>query len=198
MSKPSTLPLLRWRQPWLAVATAVSGLFLLAAPAGAERGDRNKPMTIEADKPGVVDLQRQLTTFNGNVVISQGSLSLRAERIEVRETAAGWRNAQAIGAPGKPALVRQKRDVGDEWVEGSADVIEFDARSDTLKLQGNAVVRRLRGGTVADEITGALITWDNAAEQFTVAGSAPSANAPGGRVRAVLAPRGEAAASAPR
>lgn len=43
----------------------------LAAPATAwaEKADRAKPMVIEADKPGTVDLQRQVVVFNGNVVI---------------------------------------------------------------------------------------------------------------------------------
>lgn len=153
-------------------------------------------MTIEADKPGVVDLQRQLTSFSGNVVISQGTLTLRAERVEVRENAAGWRTAKATGTPGSPASMRQKRDLADEWLEGSAESIEFDSRADTFRLSGNAVVRRMRGSVVADEITGGLITWDNSAEQFSVAGASATASAPAGRVRAVLAPRGEAAAPA--
>jgi lipopolysaccharide export system protein LptA len=55
----------------------------------------------------------------------------------------------------------------------------------------------MRGNTVADEITGNLIVWDNSAELFSVTGGATSAANPGGRVRAVLSPRVEPAASAP-
>jgi lipopolysaccharide export system protein LptA len=76
-----------------------------------------------------------------------------------------------------------------------AERIEFDGRSDTLRLIGNAAVRRLRAGTVADEITGALITWDNTNELFRVTGGTPTPANPSGRVRAVFAPREEAAAS---
>jgi lipopolysaccharide export system protein LptA len=50
---------------------------------------------------------------------------------------------------------------------------------------------------VADEITGALITWDNTNELFKVTGGATSPTNPSGRVRAVFAPREETAASAP-
>ena len=54
----------------------------------------------------------------------------------------------------------------------------------------------LRGGVVADEITGSLITWDNTNELFKVTGGAASPANPSGRVRAVFAPREDAAASA--
>lgn len=183
-------------------ATVLSALLLcaLVAPAAAERSDRNKPMVVEADRSGAVDLQRQVLVYLGKVVISQGSMLLRAERVELRELPDGNRAASATGLPGNPATWRQKRDGVDETVEGAADRIEFDGRADTLRFVGNSVVRRLRGGAVADEITGAVIVWDNIAEVFSVQGGAPTVSNPTGRVRAVLSPRGEAAtpaASAP-
>ena len=78
----------------------------------------------------------------------------------------------------------------------AAERIEFDAKTDTLRFVGNAAVRRLRAGVLADEITGSLITWDNTNELFKVTGGAVTPNNPTGRVRAVLAPREESAASA--
>jgi lipopolysaccharide export system protein LptA len=174
-------------------------LALLASlPAGAERADRSKPMAIEADQPGSVDLQRQVVIFNGNVVITQGTMLLRADRVELRERPDGYREAKAIGSATRPANFRQKRDGVDETVEGAAERIEFDAKTDTLRLVGNAAVRRLRAGVVADEITGSLITWDNTNELFNVTGGAASPANPTGRVRAVFAPREEEAASAPK
>lgn len=179
-----------------ALAAAALLSLLLAAPASwGEKGDRNKPMVVDADKPGTLDFQRQVVVFNGNVSISQGTLSLRAERIEVRESKDGQRTATAIGSTDKPAQYRQKRDVLNEWVEGSAERIEYDTRSDTLKFSGNASVRRLRGTEPADEITGNHIVWDNKVDVFSVSGGVPSAANPGGRIRAVLAPRADPAAS---
>ncbi|HMO45527.1 MAG TPA: lipopolysaccharide transport periplasmic protein LptA [Rubrivivax sp.] len=166
-------------------------------PVQAEKADRSKPMTIEADQPGSVDLQRQVVIFNGNVVITQGTMVLRADRVELRERPDGYREAKAVGTADKPASFRQKRDGVDETIEGEAERIEFDARSDTLRLSGNAAVRRLRAGVLADEITGSLITWDNTNELFRVTGGAVTPDNPSGRVRAVLAPRDEGAASAP-
>lgn len=164
--------------------------------AWAERADRSQPMVVEADRDGVLDLQRQVLVYTGNVVISQGSMVLRAERVEMRTLPDGYRAASALGAQGKPASWRQKRDGIDETVEGTADRIEFDGRADTLRFIGNGAVRRLRSGTVADEITGGSILWDNTAEVFRVEGGAVTATNPSGRVRAVLSPRAEPAAPA--
>jgi lipopolysaccharide export system protein LptA len=172
-------------------------LTLVGGHAQAEKADRNKSFVIEADKPGVLDLQRQTLVFNGNAVISQGSMLLRAERIEMRETADGYRAATAIGSAAKPASWRQRRDGVDETVEGTADRIEFDGRSDTLRFVGNGAVRRLRAGAVADEITGASIVWDNLAEVFRVEGGAATPANPSGRVRVILSPRADTAPPAP-
>ena len=190
------LPRFVHRSRWMAFAVVLSAALSATAPARAEKADRNKPMTIEADQPGSVDLQRQVVIFNGNVVISQGTMVLRADRVELRERPDGYREARAIGSAERPASFRQKRDGVDETVEGAAERIDFDGRTDTLRFEGNAAVRRLRNGVVADEITGSLITWDNTNELFKVTGGAATPTNPSGRVRAVFAPR-EEAASAP-
>jgi len=194
------------RSPWqprlrsgpVALATGLAAL-MLALPAAAERADRTKPLTMEADQPCTVDLVRQVSVCSGNVVIAQGTLVIRADRIELRELPDGYRTATAIGSPGKRAAYKQRRDGGLEELEGSAERVEYDARTDTLRFVGNAQVRRLRGDVAAEDIQGSVIVWDNAAELFSVQGGAATPGNPGGRVRAVLSPRAEpeAAASAP-
>ncbi|MGC4078691.1 MAG: lipopolysaccharide transport periplasmic protein LptA [Rubrivivax sp.] len=171
-------------------------LALLCAAAVAERADRERQMVVEADRPGSVDLQRQVVEFNGNVVITQGTMIIRADRVELRETSDGYRAATALGTPGHQASYRQKRDGVDEIVEGQADRIEYDGRADTLRFIGNGAVRRLRGSIVSDEITGSQIVWDNTAETFNVAGGQTTSANPSGRVRAVLSPRADGSASA--
>jgi len=172
---------------------ALTALLGVAGPASAEKADRTKPVNIEADQPGTVDLLKQVVVFNGNVVITQGTMIIRAQRVEVRETPEGFRAAVALGSTARPATYREKRQGVDEYIEGQAERIEYDGQADTVRFANNASVRRLRGSSVADEVTGNLITYDNFAETFSVQGRpAATPDNPSGRVRAVLSPAPQA------
>ena len=171
-------------------------LGVLSAPAQAEKADRFKPLNVEADQPGKIDLQNQIVVFNGNVVVTKGTMAIRAARIEVRETPDGYHTAVAFGSAGKPATFRQKRDGVDEYVDGEAERLEYDGKADTVRFVTNAAVRRLRGTAVADEITGNLVTYNSVSEVFNVSGGAVTPANPTGRVRAVLTPREGSAAAA--
>ncbi|HEX7438188.1 MAG TPA: lipopolysaccharide transport periplasmic protein LptA [Caldimonas sp.] len=180
-----------------ALAASVAALLLGVLPARGEKADRFKPLNAEADLPGKIDLLNQFVAFNGNVVVTKGTMTIRAARIEIRETPDGYHTAVAIGYATRPATFRQTRDGVDEYIEGEAERLEYDGRTDTVRFVNRASVRRLRGATVADEITGNLVTYDSLAEVFSVSGGAPATAAnPGGRVRAVLTPKeGSAAAT---
>jgi len=166
-------------------------------PARAEKADRGKPMTLESDQPCTVNLLKQTSVCSGNVVISQGTLLIRADRLELRETPEGHQLALATGSGAKPATYRQKRDGVNETVEGQAQRIDYDSRAGTLRFEGAAQVRRLQGATLADQIQGATIVWDSVAETFNVRGGVATADNPSGRVRAVIAPRQPADAVTP-
>lgn len=158
--------------------------------AHAERSDRGKPMNIEAEA-GRYDDAKQIGTFTGNVVVTKGSIVIRAGQIEVRQTPEGTQTGIATASAGKLATFRQKRDGVDETIEGEAERIEYDSRADTVRFINRAVVRRYRGTALADETAGNVIKFDNTAEVFSVEGGASAASPgnPGGRVRAVLTPR---------
>jgi lipopolysaccharide export system protein LptA len=173
----------------LALGVAVAAA-LTAVPAQAERADRLQKINIAADQSGQIDLQKQVVVYTGDVVISRGTMVIRAAKVEVRQLPSGYYTAVAFGAANKPATFRQKRDGVDEYIEGEAERLEYDGRADVVKFINRAQLRRLRGATPADEITGNLITYDAATEKMTVSGGAtPTAANPGGRVRAVLSPR---------
>lgn len=177
--------------PLAALAAAALAL-LLSGAAHAEKGDRAKPLNVAADRQGTLDLLKQVVVFGGNVIITKGTIVIKADRVEVRETPDGYRTAVAIGAAGRPATFRQKRDGVDEYIDGQADRLEYDERGDVIRFVNNAVVRRLHGAAIGDEITGQLITYDNTTEVFSVSGGAaasPASGGGGGRVRAVLTPR---------
>lgn len=159
------------------------------APALAERADREQPLNFVADQLRYDDA-RQTNVLTGNVVITKGTLVIRAARVEVRQDEAGHQFAVASGSAAQPASFRQKREGVNEHLEGEAQRLEYESRGDTLRMNGNAVIRRLRGSTLADEVSGQTITFDNSADVFTVTGGGGG----DGRVRGVLTPRGGGAA----
>lgn len=181
------------QRPLILIAIA-----LAAGPALAEKADRLKPMVFTAEKRGQLDGVNQRTELFGNVIITKGTLMLRAEKVDVRETRDGYHQAYASGAGGQPVSFRQARDVPGEAIEGVADQLEYDTKTETVRFIGNATVRRTRGTTVADEVTGAVIVYDSRTEVFALEGGNASPN-PNGRVRMVLMPRAQpdAPASAP-
>ena len=179
-------------------------LFLVAilacGMASAEKADSAKPMNIEADALRHDDL-KQISVFTGNVVVTKGTIILRGAQLEVRQDAQGYQFGVMTAEPGKRAFFRQKRDTApgapDEFVEGEGEVIDYDGRADIVKFIRRAELRRYMGGTLADQLNGDLIVYNNLTGIFTVDGNPANASAanPGGRVRAILAPRN--AASAP-
>jgi lipopolysaccharide export system protein LptA len=181
--KYSLVPLL------LSLAFAMPG-----GMARAERADRNKPMNIEADALRYDDL-KQTSIFTGKVVLTKGTIVIRGSRVEVRQDPEGYQFGVVTAEPGKLAFYRQKREGVDEFIEGEGEVIEYDGKADRVKFVKRAELRRYRGASLNDEVVGSLITYDNGTDVFSVDGG-PTSPAAGGRVRAVLAPRGGASAPA--
>ena len=158
---------------------ALVGMTLLATAAHAEKADRDKPVNLEADTVTLDDINK-VSVYQGNVILSQGTLMLRADRVQVTQNAAGL---DRISASGRPVAFRQKLDGREEFIEGFADRIEYDSVSSQLELIGQA---RLRRGV--DELRGAQISYNANTEFYKVVGQ-PGAMTPSGRVRAVIRPK---------
>ncbi len=161
---------------------------LAAGVASAEKADSKKPMNIEADALRYDDL-KQISVFSGNVVLTRGTIVIKGARIEVRQDPQGYQFGVVTAEAGKRAYFRQKRDEGDEYIEGESETIEYDGRADLFKLITNAQLRRLRGTQVADVVTGNIIQYNSLTDIFTVDGNPQKG---GERVRATLTPRNEA------
>jgi len=177
---------------------AIAGIALSAASAMAEKADRNKPMNIEADALRYDDLN-QLSVFTGRVLLTKGTIQIRGNQVEVRQDPEGYQFGKVTGSADKQAFFRQKREGLDEFIEGEGDMLEYDGKLDTVKFTKKAQLRRYRGATLADEITGGVIVYENLTDMFSVDGSASKgvAGAPAGRVRAMLTPKADGAAGAP-
>jgi len=161
----------------------------LSATGWAEKTDRNKPMNIEADVLRYDELQ-QTTLFTGKVVLTKGSITIRGARLEVRQDAEGYQYGTVTGSAADPAFFRQKREGVDEFIEGRGESLVYNGRADVVRFEKSAVLRRYRGNILADEVTGALIVYENLTDKFSVDGSAPGSTIPG-RVRATLTPKPE-------
>lgn len=170
-----------------------AGLLVLGLMAGATAAaapaDRDQPMNVEADSLRHED-SRQTSIFTGNVVVTKGSILIRGQQIEVRQTPQGQQLGTVLGSASAQAFFRQKRAAADEYIEGVADRIEYNGQADTVKFIGRAVLRRFRGSALNDETSGSTIVYDNSADVFTVDGGSAGRNPtnPSGRVRAMLTP----------
>jgi lipopolysaccharide export system protein LptA len=154
----------------------------LAGAAHAERADRDKPVNIEADRM-LADDAKQTVEFDGRVVMTQGTFTLRADRITVRQDKDGFQFGVATG---NPATFREKRDGADEWIEGQAKRIEYDGRAQRVELFDQARVARDK-----DEVRGNYISYDQRGEVYRVQGAKDTQAQPARdeRVRAVIQPK---------
>jgi lipopolysaccharide export system protein LptA len=157
--------------------------FLCGPQAHAEKADREKPIHLEADRV-TVDEAKQIAVFEGNVVLTQGTLMIKGDRMQVRQDDEGFRYGTTWG---DLAYFRQKREGVDEYIEGWAERIEYDGRADKVQMYNRAMMKRGQ-----DEVRGSYISYDAVSEFFQVIGGgtkAATAGNPQGRVRAILQPK---------
>jgi lipopolysaccharide export system protein LptA len=162
---------------------AVAGLLSVAAYA--ERSDRNKPLAFEADRSYKLTEKdgSESQVLEGNVIITQGTMRINASKLTLRQASSGLRFGEGLGTP---AFFTQKQDGRNDFFEAYGERIEFDERTDNVKLFTNA---KLKIGK--DELTAEYIVYNTVTEKYEIAGSAPGA-APQekpGRVNGIIYPR---------
>lgn len=158
-------------------------LLSFSGQALAEAADRDKPIDLEADTVKVDDA-KQTSTYTGNVILTQGTLIIHADKLIVREDKEGFQHSTSLG---NPTTFKQKREGKNEYMEGSAQRIEYDARMDKVQLYTKAWVKRGE-----DIVHGDYIMYDANAEYAEVIGGGSQAATPGtpsGRVRATIQPK---------
>jgi lipopolysaccharide export system protein LptA len=158
------------------------GVLLFAFPAFGEKADKDKPTQIEANRMSADDTRR-MNIFEGSVVLTKGTIAVRADRIVVRQDREG---NQFTTATGTPVRFKQRQDPKDgekegRWMDGEALRIEIDDSKQTIELFERARVNR--GG---DEVAGDYIYVDQRSDFFSVSAGKGS---PQGRVKAVIQPK---------
>lgn len=160
----------------------INALILLALffapPSFAERADRSQAITIEANQADINPENNQMS-YHGNVVMTQGTLQLKAQSVQAMQLEGG---RQILKAQGAPASFRQRMDPtperGAEWIEGQAKQLEYDSNKAQIKLIGDARIKR--GKDVAH---GQTIFYEGDSGQFRISGSSK------GRISITLQPR---------
>jgi lipopolysaccharide export system protein LptA len=160
-------------------------LGLAALSAAAEKADRDKPTQLEANRMSADDARR-VSTFEGNVVMTKGTITLRGDRVVLRVDPEGFQHATVTG---NPVRFRQKTDASQGrpgvWTEAEALRLEIDEKTDKIELFEKARVTRDQ-----DEVRGDYVMLDQRSDFLSVsAGKGAAPGATEGRVRAVIQPK---------
>jgi lipopolysaccharide export system protein LptA len=163
---------------------AAVALCLVSAAAHADRSDREKPLMFEADRSYNVAEKDSADSrvLEGNVVITQGTMRIAANKLILRQDKDGLRFGEGFGAP---VFFTQKQEGRTDFFEAYGERVEFDERTDNVKLFSKA---KLKIGK--DELTAEYIVYNTATEKYEVAGAPPGTSLPQstGRVTGVLYP----------
>ena len=139
--------------------------------------DTDQPIEISADS-AMREEPSGKTTYRGDVVLTQGSLVIRADSLVF---SFDNDNATLITAKGKPATLKQRPENADTPVNASAEMIEYHEKGERVRLVGKAKI--LRDGAV---IEGNTIEYLVGTQRVMAAGS-PETGAPQ-RVKVTIPP----------
>jgi len=162
----------------------------LVAPAHAEKADRDKPVNFSSDDAGGVNYETRTGSLKGNVVITQGTMTVRADRIDFKQNPD---NSLSATVYGNPLSFRQKKDGSDEYYEAYAQKAVYDGQKELLELFDRALLKQGN-----DEIRSNYISYNTSTGAFKAEGRPDqgSATGPGARVRGTFQPRSDAAPGA--
>ncbi len=126
-------------------------IFLVCLPLSslALSTDKDKPINIEADKLDIDDTQH-ISTYQGNVKLSQGSMHIHADKIIFFFNATD--ELDYLKITGSPASIDQQNDQG-KSLNGSAKTIFHYQNDSILKFIGNAIVTSSKDSIKSETIT---------------------------------------------
>ncbi|UJD96238.1 lipopolysaccharide ABC transporter substrate-binding protein LptA [Lelliottia amnigena] len=127
-----------------------SALLAASLPALAVTGDTEQPIHIESDTQSL-DMQGNVVTFTGNVVMTQGTIKINADKVVVTRPG-GEQGKEIIDGYGNPATFYQMQDNG-KPVKGHASHMHYELAKDLVILTGNAYLEQLDSNITGDKIT---------------------------------------------
>lgn len=156
----------------------IAALLLLGCctlPAQALPEDREQPIRLQADRASF-DQDSGVSTYEGNVEVSQGSMYLGATRATVHFDTDG--RFQRMEATGDPARFRYRPSAERPPINGTGRRIEYDIDTARVIVSGSA--HFIQGG---DEFTGDRIVYDLDRNQVN------ASSGEGRRIEFIIQPR---------
>ena len=142
---------MKFRTNKLSLNIALASALLAASlPALAKTGDTDQPIHIESDQQSL-DMQGNVVTFTGNVVVTQGTIKINADKVVVTRPG-GEKGKEVIDGFGNPATFYQMQDNG-KPVKGRASKMHYELQNDFVVLTGNAHLEQLDSNIQGDKIT---------------------------------------------
>ena len=182
---------------WLALS-----LCALLGVAQAQKKPSSTAALVPQEEPSTMILSDTLhfddskreSTFAGNVVMTRGFMTMNADALKLREDAEGFQYGTGTVKPGKRVFIRQVRPEVYEVLEGVGVRAEYNGKTETFDLIGQAVVTRYICGQHFDTVSGERVRYSQKTDVYEAFSGPDSANA-GGRVRSVAQPRARADAA---
>jgi len=146
---------------FLVLAGALIGLSSI--PSMALKSDRDQPAEIEADDIEF-DFPKGIRTYTNNVLVIQGTLRLKADKL-----VGIYKDGELVEATawGSLARFKQRPDDKPEDVEGWAKKIIVDQQANTLTLIGKAALKQ-----GVDTARGETIIYNMATDKLQIKGGA--------------------------
>ena len=161
----------------LVVALALAPPLAAALPE-----DRNQPIQLEASR-GQLDQKTGISVYEGNVVITQGSMRLTADTVTIYVKDNNFQRMEATGAP---ANLRYRPTADKPEIQGASQRVEYDVAGAKVIMSGNA---RLTQGQ--DVFTGDRVEYDLKSDVVRARGAGNN-----GRIQFTIQPRAQDAAPA--
>ena len=142
---------MKFRTNKLSLKIALASALLAASlSAQAKTGDTDQPIHIESDQQSL-DMQGNVVTFTGNVVVTQGTIKINADKVVVTRPG-GEKGKEVIDGYGNPATFYQMQDNG-KPVKGRASKMHYELQNDFVVLTGNAHLEQVDSNIQGDKIT---------------------------------------------
>jgi lipopolysaccharide export system protein LptA len=158
----------------------------------AEKADQDKPIILEAEKVSVNDV-KQIYDLKGQVLLIKGSIIVTGEDGHIEVSPEGYEFVDINGTPDKTASFRQRREgPADEFMQGLATQVVYNAKTEVLTLTGDAKLKRLLNMQMLDQLRGWKIEYDDVKQYYRVTPPKDAQSDDLPLARAILSPRRKA------